>query len=69
MLDTIALAIALALTAYATVPLARLTAPRGIGRERHQRVFFWLATFPLYVATLAVLGLATLQGLNYLTMG
>lgn len=69
MLDTIALAIALAFVAYATVPLARFTAPRGIGRERHQRRFFWLATLPLYLATLAAVALAVIQGINYLTLG
>jgi hypothetical protein len=69
MLDTIALAIALAVLSGLTLPLGRITAPRGIGRERHQRLAFWLVTFPLYLATLAALALATLQGAHYLLAG
>ncbi len=69
MFDLLALAIALAFLAYATVPLARITAPRGIGRERHQRVFFWLVTFPIYLATLAALALAALHGALSLLLG
>ena len=69
MFDLLALAIALAFLAYLTVPLARITAPRGIGRERHQRVAFWLITFPIYLATLAALALAALEGAISLLIG
>jgi hypothetical protein len=69
MLDTIALALALGVLSAVTIPLGRITAPRGMGRDRHQRLAFWLVTFPLYVATVAALALSAWQGGHYLLAG